>query len=331
MHPTHHAIWGQDLINELRLQGYSNSQIVGNTGIRIQALEGDRPLVPFDKLASLFEHAAVLTGDDLLGFKLGQGREFRRGGLVTYVGMAAPTVKRFLQNVDRFQRVMSDAVRIDTQRLEGEGIVEWGYLVPQTVMRRQYLEFTATRIVDMLRRLTNRQFDLEKLELHFHRTTNIEPLQQFFGCPLEFGSDDNRMHLKTDQLTMDLRTSDIYLQDTLLECCEAALSAKKTVQTPLVVAVEREIATGHTSQNAVANALAMSSRTLARRLSEQGTTFFSVVEGYRAALAKSLISNTDLQITEIAFLVGYSSLSTFSTAFRRWTGQSPKQYQMQAG
>lgn len=326
MYPSHEAIWAKDLVDDLKRQGYRTAQIVGNTGIRTSALEGNRPTISFDKLAMLFERAAELTGDDLIGFRLGQGREFRRSGLVTFVGISSPTVKTLFQNVDRYQRVISDAVRIDTRRLDSEGIIEWGYLVPQAVMRRQYLEFTATRVMDTLRRLTNRELTLAKLELRYHRSTNIDVLSRFFGCPIEFGSDDNRMHLKPDDLDLPLRTSDVHLYQTLQECCETALAQRQAVKTPIVVAVERAIASGHTSQEDVASALAMSSRTLARRLADEGTTFFNVVEGYREALAKSLMQATDLQMTEIAFLVGYSSLSTFSTAFRRWTGKSPTQY-----
>lgn len=328
MYPSHQVIWAQDLVENLKGQGYSIAQIVGNTGIRTHALNDNRAMISFDKLALLFERAAELTGDDLIGFRLGQGREFRRGGLVTFVGISSPTVKTLMQNLERYQRVVSDAVRIDAQRLDAEGIVEWGYLVPQAVMRRQYLEFTATRVIDMLRRLTDREVRPKKLELRYQRSTNIDALAQFFGCPIEFGTDDNRMHLKSGDLGLPLKTSDTYLHETLLDCCEAALAAKKSTKTPMVVAVEREIASGHTTQGDVATALGMSARTLARRLSAEGQTFFTVSDGYREALSKNLIRDTDLRMTEIAFLAGYSSLSTFSTAFKRWTDTSPTQYRL---
>lgn len=326
MYPSHQAIWANDLVENLKGQGYSLPQIVGNTGIQPHALKGNRAMISFDKLALLFERAAELTGDDLIGFRLGQGREFRRGGLVTFVGISSPTVKTLMQNVDRYQRLVSDAVRVDAKKLDAEGVVEWGYLVPQAVMRRQYLEFTATGFVEMLRRLTNRDIRLAKLELRYHRSNNTEALQHFFGCHVVYGSDENRMHLKRSDLDLPLRTSDIYLYETLKECCETALAQKQAAKTPIVVAVEREIARGHTAQASVATALGMSSRTLARRLSAEGQTYHAVLEGYREALSKNLIADTDLQMTEIAFLAGYSSLSTFSTAFRRWTDKSPMQY-----
>jgi AraC-like DNA-binding protein len=76
----------------------------------------------------------------------------------------------------------------------------------------------------------------------------------------------------------------------------------------------------------VARELGMSARTLSRRLAEEGTTFARIVEEYRASMAKGLLQESDLQVTEIAFVLGYSELSTFSTAFRRWTGKTPLEF-----
>lgn len=330
MYASHPAIWAQDLVDELQKRGYSATQIVGNSGIRLGSLRGRRPTISFDKLALLFERASDLTGDDLIGFKLGQVSEFRRGGLVTFTGITSPSVETLLQNMSRYQRVMSDALMIDTGQLATKGITEWAYHVPLSVTRRQYMEFTATRIVDMLRRLTNRNLQPVKLEFRHHRKVNNAPIRKFFGCPVAFGADGNRLHLNAGDRHLPLHTADVHLHDTLLECCETALAAKKSAKTPIVVEIEREIAGGHTTQDDVAKALGMSPRTLSRRLSDEGTTFQRVMDDYREALSKSLIRNTDLQMTEIAFLTGYSNPSTFSTAFKNWTGQTPTEFRMAA-
>lgn len=113
----------------------------------------------------------------------------------------------------------------------------------------------------------------------------------------------------------------------LKRLCEESIAQKGEHRTELLVSLEREIAdrlaSGGATQENVAKALGMSSRTLARKLATSGTTFFQVVDGYRKVTAESLISDTGLQLTQVAFLLGYSDLSSFSTAFRRWTGRRP--------
>jgi AraC-like DNA-binding protein len=76
----------------------------------------------------------------------------------------------------------------------------------------------------------------------------------------------------------------------------------------------------------VAKELGMSSRSLTRRLSELDTSFGRIVQELRRKLALKYLGEGELAVTEVAFLLGYSEVSTFNHSFRRWTGKSPTQY-----
>ena len=73
----------------------------------------------------------------------------------------------------------------------------------------------------------------------------------------------------------------------------------------------------------VAQDLGLSSRTLQRRLREQGFVFGQLVEEVRRRLAQSYLDEGRLSVSEVAYLLGYSELSAFSRAYRRWTGAAP--------
>jgi AraC-like DNA-binding protein len=94
--------------------------------------------------------------------------------------------------------------------------------------------------------------------------------------------------------------------------------------------VEGEIAQllphGKASAPNVASRLGMSHRTLARALSAEGVTFSVVLETLRQALAKRYLQERELPISEIAWLLGYSEISSFTHAFVRWTGLTPKAF-----
>ena len=77
------------------------------------------------------------------------------------------------------------------------------------------------------------------------------------------------------------------------------------------------------SQAEVARALALSPRTLARRLEEAGTSFTGLVDETRRALAEQYLQRTDYSVAEVAYLVGFAEASSFNRAFRRWTGGPP--------
>ncbi len=84
------------------------------------------------------------------------------------------------------------------------------------------------------------------------------------------------------------------------------------------------LASGHYSMTVVASKLAISSRTLQRRLREEGTTFQKVLDELRKELAHHYLSATDYTSAEISFLLGYEEPNSFFRAFRAWTGQTPE-------
>lgn len=79
-----------------------------------------------------------------------------------------------------------------------------------------------------------------------------------------------------------------------------------------------------------ARQLGMSGRTLQRRLSEQGYSFQSLVNELRRQLSERLLADTNHSLAEIAFMTGYSEQSAFTRAFKRWTGQTPRSYRLNA-
>jgi AraC-like DNA-binding protein len=80
----------------------------------------------------------------------------------------------------------------------------------------------------------------------------------------------------------------------------------------------------------VARRLALSGRTLQRRLADEGTTFQAVLDRTRLALARHYLARPDVTVTEVAFLLGYDEPSSFYRAFHRWSGTTPQQARVSA-
>jgi len=80
-----------------------------------------------------------------------------------------------------------------------------------------------------------------------------------------------------------------------------------------------------------ASRLAMSTRTLRRRLQEEGTTYQEVLDEVRCDLAKRYLAGDELAVGAVAFLLGFSEPSAFHRAFRRWMGQAPGDFRKAAG
>jgi AraC-like DNA-binding protein len=88
-------------------------------------------------------------------------------------------------------------------------------------------------------------------------------------------------------------------------------------------AIVAELRGGEPSAQKIAKRLAMSVRTLQRKLAEEGLSFQAVVDETRAELADRYLEGEGLSVTEVAFLLGYAESSSFARAYKRWRGRTP--------
>jgi AraC-like DNA-binding protein len=117
------------------------------------------------------------------------------------------------------------------------------------------------------------------------------------------------------------------LLDVLRPICDDAAKQRETAPASLRALVENEaqklLPHGRAQRHHVAKKLAMSTRTLARRLASEGTTFEEVVDELRRSLALQYVKTPSVSLSQVAWLLGYEGSTSFNHAFRRWTGRPP--------
>lgn len=168
------------------------------------------------------------------------------------------------------------------------------------------------------------------LELHMHLTDrrNESAYEEFFQCPIHFGSESDGLVFDRESLRTPLRGAN-------LEAAEAieAYVAESFVAGPndnlvarLERIIERQLRDGALSQADAARGLKLNVRALQRRLSRDGRSFADIAEGVRRAQAVRMLEETDAAVYEVAFCLGYRDVSSFNRAFKRWLGVSPRSF-----
>ena len=161
------------------------------------------------------------------------------------------------------------------------------------------------------------------------RPAELLALAAFFGdAALAFGAEDSGFAIARAALEHPLRLADARAVETLAPLVDAQLEAR-----PRGLALADRVATHLASSlpegadvTAVARAMHMSARTLQRRLEQEQTKFTEVLDRARLSAARRLLADPALQLTDIAFRLGFADLATFSRAFKRWTGRPPGQW-----
>lgn len=152
-----------------------------------------------------------------------------------------------------------------------------------------------------------------------------------FGCPVRFETGRDALLVSEECLNAPNRLGDETIAsffDRHLESELASLTQDEGLEPSVRRAVASILSEGVPTLSSIASQLGIGSRTLQRRLTEQGHSFQSVVDSARHDLAKRLLSETQYSLAEIAFLTGFSEQSGFTRAFKRWAGQTPRSYRL---
>jgi AraC-like DNA-binding protein len=158
---------------------------------------------------------------------------------------------------------------------------------------------------------------------------SISQMARFVGTEVEFGADADEFDLNVDARGLPLIHADSYLNELLLKSCEAALADRRGEMRQLRTRVENAISSllphGRVLVEDIARTLGMSQRTLERKLSEEGLNFTEVIQQLRRDLAVRYLNERNLHVSKIAWLLGFHEVSSFTHAFKRWTGKTPSQ------
>ena len=157
-------------------------------------------------------------------------------------------------------------------------------------------------------------------------------LEQYTRCPIHYGKDyielvfdrhdiERTLHSGNDELT---QAHEQIILKHISNLDQDELSAK------VQLSIMERLPSGNVKEADIASALHMSSRTMQRRLLDEGVNFQSLLQEARQKLADQYIRDENLSINEIAYLLGFSEQANFTRAFKRWTGVSPTRFRTDA-
>lgn len=155
---------------------------------------------------------------------------------------------------------------------------------------------------------------------------DVEAYQEYFGVRLRKGVGYTVAFSAQDAVRPFLTANDRMWEffEPELRRRLSELEAGTTVAERVRASLLELLPAGDRSMEAVAHDLAMSTRTLQRRLKGENTTFQAILDSTRESLARHYLAESELSAGEISFLLGYDDPRSFYRAFRAWTGQTPQ-------
>jgi AraC-like DNA-binding protein len=327
--PTISLAAAAGLIDAIKAAEGDPDQVLDSLGLDRAALSRPDGFIACADFARLLEEAARATGDECFGLHFGEQYHPKNIGPFIYVVLNSPTVGAALDNTVRYLKVHNEAAEVSLA-LEGHRASLRQSLIGLPVEdARQQSEYGLAVALNTIRMMVGSRWVPLEVQFGHRAPRDTSEHVRVFGAPVSFACPTNALVFEREFVERQVPAADERLYPILRRYLEQVLQEMPREDDALasvrrvVGEVMRE---GDPKLSEVARKIAMSPRTLQRRLREQGLDFKKLVDDTRRRFSLSYLRDPQNTLTEIAYLLGYSEVSAFNRAFKRWTGSTPVSY-----
>jgi AraC-like DNA-binding protein len=305
----------------------SPEQILGEAGLNLAQFEDPDTEISFLAGSKMLARCVAATGCQNFGLLMGQ-----RAG-TSSLGLAG-FILRFAANVDVALLALLRHLELHDQggvpvvTTRGE-VSSLGYAInlPGVEAADQIYDLSTAMSCNIMRDLCGQSWNPTQVLLARRRPPDLAPYRRFFRATLRFDAEQNAVTFPTSLLGHPLASADPALFRHLEQEADARHDSRPVNTTRLVRRILRKsLVNGHFSASDIAGQLCMHERTMHRHLVNENTSFRRELESIRYEVARQLLSKNKKPLSEIANALGYAETSTFSRAFRRWSGTPPTRW-----
>jgi AraC-like DNA-binding protein len=312
---------GVDILQVLRDAQIPSSQITPRGRVTT------REFFAFWRAAEKTRHAPEL------GLRLGSEALPHQLDVASLAALHAPSLGEALKKLARYKR-LSCPEEISIEIADKEARIRFHWLLAAGEHPPMLLvDATFATVMALGCRGAGRAIAIRRIELT-RRPANEPMLRRHFGCEIRFDAPIDLLVLEERALAEPFVTHNEDLLAVMFPGLETALNERgftRTLVDDVRMAIRHSLHGERPAVERIAKEMRMSARTLQRRLGEAGTTYQTLLDDVRRQSARLLLANTDLDAGEVAFLLGFEELNSFTRAFQAWEGTTPSRWRESAG
>ncbi|MBB2202773.1 AraC-like transcriptional regulator QhpR [Gluconacetobacter tumulisoli] len=312
----------------IKAQGGNPERVLATSGIDPDVLSSPTQSLGLVNYCRVMEEAARNSGQG--NFGLHYGRQFRPQalGLIGYIGLTSPTLEAALRNIaEDFRWHQHDTM---TRLVDRGECWHFEYQIRHGAIlsRRQDAELSLGMFLNLVRSVLGPTWAPRDIHFEHPRPEQWHDHRRIFDAPVWFDQPCNALVIPKRDLLRPMPDNDptllLVMRETIRRLNGTIVSQTLVERTRAYIGIL--LPQGEVTLEDVARRTGLTPWALQRRLKEEGATFLSLVDAVRCELATHYMRQNSLAVSEMALLLGYSEISAFSRAFRRWFGISPRQW-----
>ncbi|KPF68675.1 hypothetical protein IP84_08470 [beta proteobacterium AAP99] len=324
--PTFLASFGLIGLRLIEAHGVRSEEFLANLGIRV--LGDTHRRLPSNALDQAFAEAARRIQDPTFALQAGAHWHPSDLGVLGHAWLTSESLHAALARMSRYAKLIGQrmSARCETSRSDLRFVYDSGR--GSTPIADLMADFDLSLVLSMCRMNAGPSLRPLRVDLRRASPPSALPWERAFEAPVRFGARENSLLFARADAERTLPTAHAELAETLDQILVQQLASlgEGDLQSRCRAWILQHLSDGDPSDEDLAAHLAMSSRTLHRRLQAEGLSFSRLLDDTRRDLAQRYLRESGRTVTDVTFLLGFSEQSAFSRAFKRWTGVAPSEF-----
>jgi AraC-like DNA-binding protein len=325
-----HFRFSGSTFSKLEELGVRASAVLRRAGLAQGFIGQPRVLLTTEQLFALWRAIGEVSSNTAIGLLLGTESKIERFHPVSLAALSTETFGSAVEQMARFKQLTCPEEILQEKDNE-EWSIQFRWLLADEVEPPVLIECCFAWVLSVARQGTGTRISPLRVEFVQPRA-HVKTIERHFGCPVVCGAPRNTIVFRAADAKRPFVTRNAELLAMLAPQFEEELrqqSGDENFAERVRGAIQQKLTGRRPTIEDVADALHISSRTLQRRLQDEGSSFQRVLEEARHQLARHYLNNSVLELNEAAYLLGYEDGNSFVRAFRGWEGVPPARWREQ--
>jgi AraC-like DNA-binding protein len=325
-----HFRFSGSTLQRLEELGVRAPAVLRRAGLPQAFIHQARALLNTEELFALWRAVGEVSTDPSIGLLLGTETKTER---FHPIGLAALSSENFGSAIDQMARYkqLTCPEEILQEKNDEEWSIQFRWLLADGVEPPVLIECCFAWVLSTARVGTGTRISPVRVEFVQPRA-HVKTIERHFGCPVVCGTPRNAIIFRATDANRPFVTRNAELLGILAPQFDEELKEENGDENFIErvrIAIQQRLTGRRPTIEDIADALHISSRTLQRRLQDDGSSFQRVLEEARHQLARHYLNNSVLELNEAAYLLGYEDGNSFVRAFRTWEGVPPARWREQ--
>ena len=326
----------------LEQQSIDSAPVLAAANIAPASLSDPNALISSEQYQALIQACLTATANPAIGLEYGQRLNISTHGLLGFAVMSSTSVEKATELAMKYIQIRNQLIHIDFQTgvnslhhpaQSGHDVaISFDVDIAPADLYRFEIDTSISSVFAIWRELMGDTSGVSAIHFRYPAPNNLSDYHRVFNVPVLFSQAHNAMCFNPAAFDTLARITDPTLTRIAEQQCESLLKTQGHASSQSLGHALQTLllkSPGHfLNQQQAAEKLGLSSRTLSRKLQQEGQSFKSILDDVRKQLALQCLTDTQWGIDDIATLLTYSDTANFSRAVKRWTHLTPKQYRL---